>query len=259
MSGLFKNEWKKIRVSVFCTIVLLTALTSILSCTIYQNYSLTYDLEAWEVGTEIIGFLFPLFVTIPLCWTFYYERKNNFMSYVSTRVSVGKYLLAKWSVSAISAFLILFIPFFLSAIAAMYVKEPIVPYIPSAEAGITPFNHVFLGLFTKTPLLYALLLSVWRGFIGILVMSFGFALSLYISNIFVVLTGSFIYIVLENFILAILGMAQYRLATSFDPTILSENVISASSFFVGPAILVVVTLCTWLYFSVFKHSDIVKM
>lgn len=61
---------------------------SVLSCTIYQNYTLHYDLEAWEVGTELFSLLYPLFVVVPLCWNLYYERKNNFLLYVMPRVKL---------------------------------------------------------------------------------------------------------------------------------------------------------------------------
>jgi two-component system, LytTR family, sensor histidine kinase AgrC len=42
---------------VLLTTVLLAIAMSVLSCTIYQNYVLHYDLEAWEVGTELFSLL----------------------------------------------------------------------------------------------------------------------------------------------------------------------------------------------------------
>lgn len=259
MSKLLKTEWKKIKLPVLCMIVLLSVATCILTSTIHQNYTLNYDLEAWEVGTKLIIFLFPNFVVIPICWNLYYERKNNFLVYAVARVKQGKYLRAKWMVSAISAFMILFISFFLSAIFALYIKAPIEPYVPPADLDVTPFNHVFLDLFTKSPLLYAFALSTWRGVLGILVMSFGFVISLYVSNIFLILTGPFIYLILENFILSILGVPQYRLITSFDPTSLSESMITANSFLMGPMILSIIILGVWIYFAKIKHTAIVKV
>ena len=63
MIGLVRNEWKKVFLPVLLTTVLLAIAMSVLSCTIYQNYTLHYDLEAWEVGTELFSLLYPLFVT----------------------------------------------------------------------------------------------------------------------------------------------------------------------------------------------------
>ena len=57
MIGLVRNEWKKVFLPVLLTTVLLAVAMSVLSCTIYQNYVLHYDLEAWEVGTELFSLL----------------------------------------------------------------------------------------------------------------------------------------------------------------------------------------------------------
>ena len=57
MIGLVRNEWKKVFLPVLLTTVLLAIAMSVLSCTIYQNYVLHYDLEAWEVGTELFSLL----------------------------------------------------------------------------------------------------------------------------------------------------------------------------------------------------------
>ena len=91
---------------------------SVLSCTIYQNYTLHYDLEAWEVGTELFSLLYPLFVVVPLCWNLYYERKNNFLLYVMPRVKIKKYLTAKWIAYALGTLCIIVIPYILSAVFA---------------------------------------------------------------------------------------------------------------------------------------------
>lgn len=251
MFRLIKNEWQKISVSVICTTAFLSIMMSILSCTLYKNYSLFCDLEAWEVGTELIGFLFPLFVVIPVCWNMYYERKNNFLLYTLPRISKGKYLIVKWLTYTISAFLILFVPYLLSAVFAIYIKPAITPWTQN-------FNHIFAEMFTKAPIVYALILSLWRGLIGVLVMSFGFALSLYVDNIFIILTGPFIYSILENFVLSILGMPEYRLVTAFDPTILSLKTISPS-FAVGPILVCAMILLILLYFSKKKDTSIYKV
>ena len=198
MIGLVRNEWKKVFLPVLLTTVLLAIAMSVLSCTIYQNYTLHYDLEAWEVGTELFSLLYPLFVVVPLCWNLYYERKNNFLLYVMPRVKIKKYLTAKWIAYALGTLCIIVIPYILSAVFALYVKPPVVPFVEN------PFSHIFENAFIKTPLLYAVALSLWRGIVSLFVMTFGFILALYCKNIFVILTGPFMYSILENFVLAIL-------------------------------------------------------
>lgn len=258
MTGLIKNEWNKIKWTVLCTILMLSVITCILSSTLYQSYALNYDLEAWEVGTEIVSLLFPLLVVIPICWNMYYERKDNFLLYTMPRVNTRKYLAAKWITSAICAFLILFIPYFLSAIVALYVKAPIEPYIPQ-DPSITPFRHIFLEAFTQKPVLYSFLLSCWKGFIGIFVMSLGFVLSLYIDNIFVVLTGPFIYTIMENFLLSFGGLASYRLVTTFEPTIMASESIAIGNFLVSLSLISAVIVFIWIYFGKMKRISIFKV
>jgi succinate dehydrogenase hydrophobic anchor subunit len=251
MFRLIRNEWGKLKLPVVTAIALLTVTTIVLSGTIYKAYTCYTELDAWEIGVEWTDFLFPLFVVIPICWCMYSERKDNFLLYTATRVSKSRYLAAKWIVSAISAFTILFVPYFLSAIFAMYVK----PSIPEREY-FNEMRHVFYDTYVNTPLLYALLLSLWKGIIGVLVMSLGFVLSLYVRNIFVILTAPFIYFILENFTFSILGKPEYRLATAFVPTSISNSGISALSFIGGPSLLIVFTTMLWLFFAKIRRTDI---
>ena len=251
MLHLIKVEWKKVCVPVAAAIILISVAACILTCTMYQNYAVQYDLEAWEIGTEFFSFIFPLFVVLPLCWNIFYERKNNFMLYVLPRVSEKKYLLAKWFVYAASAFLILFIPYMVSALAALYVNPPF------DMVDAVPFEHVFIDSFIKTPLLYAFLLSCWKGFIGILTMSLAFVIALYVKNIFVILTGAFVYAILENFILAVLQLEQYRLVTAFEPSTISAGAIGLLSFIVGPLLLFMVISLTVIYFKWIKKTAVV--
>lgn len=253
MLDLIRTEFKKISLPVLLTTAVLAVAMSVLSCTLYQNYTLYYDLEAWEVGTEWLSLLYPLFVVIPLCWNLYYERKNNFLLYIMPRVPVKKYLAAKWIAYALGAFSIMAVPYVLSAACALYAKAPVVP----PADGM--FEHVFQNAFTQTPLRYAVLLSCWRGIIGVLMMSFGFALALYCKNIFVILTGPFMYAILENFILSILHLEQYRLVVAFDPTCVNNRVVSALSLFVGPVLLLLVIGLTIFFLARIQKNAIVTV
>ena len=200
MPQLIKNECKKMFLPVLLTTAALTIIMCVLIEKLYLSYTLHYDLEAWEVGTGGFSLLYPLFVVIPLCWNLYYERKNNFLLYIAPRVPVKKYLTAKWTAYALGAFCIMAVPYLLSAVYAIDIKAPVVP--PETNT----FSHVFQTAFVEKPLLYAAAFSCWRGVIGILAMTFGFVLAMYCKNIFVILTGPFIYSILENFIMANIGV-----------------------------------------------------
>ena len=54
MFRLMKNEWKKIWIPVLLTLIVVTVAACTMTATIYPDYSLTYTLDAWEVGTEYL-------------------------------------------------------------------------------------------------------------------------------------------------------------------------------------------------------------
>lgn len=194
---------------------------------------------------------YPLFVVLPVCWNLHQERKNNFLVYVQPRVPMRKYLWVKWMVYAISAFCIITIPYILSAVTALRMD----PHLDALNMG----NRIFENTYSEYPVVYAVTLSVFRGLIGVLVMTMGFFLAMYCENIFVVLTGPFLYTILENFLLAILGVPQYRLVTAFDPNCLSPEVITTMSFVAGPSLLAAVIILLAIYFSKVKKEKVVKV
>lgn len=247
-----KLELKKIAGPVLATLGMLTVLTCVLSCTLYRDYTIYYDIDAWEIGTAFLGLVFPLFVTVPVCWELYYERRNHFLIYTLPRMDKRHYLGSKWCACALAAFLILFVPYFLSAVFALYVKQP-AELMPPYDG----YQHIFHKLYTEMPLLYALLLSWWKGFLGMLTMTFGFVLALYGKNIFVILTGPFIYVILENFILSVLRLEMYRFVSAFEPT--SLGTINAGSYVAGPLLMCGVIVLISLYYGKLKKRAVYEV
>lgn len=244
-------EGKKLARPVLVTVVILTLLTSILSCTLYRDYTIYFDIDAWEIGTEFLGLLFPLFVTVPVCWQLYYERRNRFLVYTLPRIGKRRYLGIKWCACALSAFLILFVPYFISALFALFVAGP-KEFLPPYEG----YYHVFHTLYTEIPIVYALLLSFWKGLLGTLTMTFGFVLALYGGNIFVILTGPFIYVILENFIWSILNLVEFRFVTAFEPTSILDSAISIGSFIAGPFLMCGMIVLIVFYFQKIRKRPI---
>ena len=190
MLRLLKLELGKIFKPVITTTAILTVLTCILTCVLQRDYTVYFHIDAWEIGTEYIALLFPLFVTIPVCWQLYYERRDRFIVYTLPRISKQKYLSIKWAACALSGFCILFIPYVMSLLCALYVVIP---------ANVLPphdkYSHFLLTLYVQFPLIYGLLLSAWKALLGVLTMTFGFVLALFSRNIFVILTAPFVYVI----------------------------------------------------------------
>lgn len=244
-------ESKKLAGTVLVSLVILTVLTCVLTATLYRGYSIYFKLDAWEIGTEYVGLLFPLFVTVPVCWQLYYERRNRFIVYTLPRIGKRRYLRAKWCACALAAFFILLIPYFFSALCALYVASPMELKLPD-----NGYTHIFQTLYTEAPLLYALFLSLWKSVLGVLMMTFGFVLALYCNNIFIILTAPFVYAILENFAWSILGLPNYRFVTAFEPISLSDRYITIGSFTAGPLLLCGLMGLLVLYYQKIKKRTV---
>jgi|SRR5690625_2952606 len=263
MKNLMLLEWKKVKWPVLIVLLVATAASMILSSTLYKGYSLEYDLEAWEVGMDYLNFLFPLIASLPVGWLMYYERKDNFIIYTLPRVSKRKYLLSKWIVLAGSAGVTMFIVMFVGVLTALYLKPEIIPDLSqvdpiTGELISSILSDHFMGeLFANHPVIYGLLISVWRGALAGIIATLAFVLSLYVENLFVILTGPFIYEILENFILSVLGIPEYRLATSFGQGGgLDLTDINKLSLAVGPLLLILFISILVFYFKRIKKMTV---
>ena len=158
----------------------------------------------------------------------------------------------------------MFVSMFIGALIALYIKPEIVPYIGTYdmvtnEPILIQDRHILGNLFVNQPLMYSFLISIWRSLIAIIIATMGFVLSLYIDNIFIILTGPFIYTILENFILSVLRVPQYRLVTSFDPTIVDEKMITVFSMIAGPMIAILFIGLIVVFNSKIKKTLIYKV
>ena len=64
MLRLLKLELGKIFKPVITTTAILTVLTCILTCVLQRDYTVYFHIDAWEIGTEYIALLFPLFDSV---------------------------------------------------------------------------------------------------------------------------------------------------------------------------------------------------
>lgn len=254
MLQLVKVEIKKLKYPYLLSILIATLYGSLMIIPVTSGYMYNYNIEVWEESGELFRMLFPLFAVIPTCWLMYYERKNGYLSYTITRVSKRKYITTKWLVSSLGGAFIVFLVSFVGIIISLYFLPEIIP--STQNDSINKFAGDY---FINQPLVYGFLLSVWRSVIGFLVSSFGFVLSLYINNIFIVLTGPFVYSILENFILSVLGVPFFRLVTSFDPSTLDAGAVTTERLLVGPIILIIFVSGLLLYFKTIKKTSVYEV
>ncbi|MFJ7826633.1 hypothetical protein [Psychrobacillus sp. NPDC096623] len=216
-------------------ITLLTALLFSGGIVIIRQYGYfyNYNIEVWEQSGELIALFFPFFAVVPACWLIFCDRKKGNGSSNNAGESKRKYMIAKWLVSSISGAIITFVLSFIGLIIALYFIPDVIPH--GSDYAIENYAGYY---FVNHPFLYGLVLSCWRAFIGFVVATFGFVLWIYLKNIFVVFTGPFCYMMLENIILAYSDVPYFRLITSFVPSILSSNAITTGRLLVGPLLLI---------------------
>lgn len=252
MARLICLEIRKLIKPVALVAVLLAVLLSALSCTLFQSYGIYTDLDKWEIGYEFLGLFFPFFVTIPVCWQLYYERRDRFLVYTLPRVPAKRYIAAKYAACALCAFALMFLPLMISALAALYLA-------PGTWSGhYSPMNelrHMLKALYTSRPILYALLLSAWKGFLGVITMSLGFVLALYGGNIFVILTGSFVYAILDHFLWSI-GPC-WSLIGAFSPEAFSR--VGPMDLIWGPVQAILFCGLTVLYYRKLRKRRVVPL
>lgn len=253
MQQLIMNEWRKVRVAVYVTAAIAMIAATICTLIIYKGYGLEAQLEVYEVGFEIFNLIFPLIAVIPTGWLMYFERKNGFIKYTLPRVNKKQYLLSKWLVSAGSGFLVVFCVSIISVLVALYVVPPITVQLTLVHPetgeliGRIVQTRIFGEQFVEQPFMYGLVLSLGKGIIGGLVATLGFVFSLYSKNLFVILTGPFVYVLLENFCWSVFGLEKYRLVTAFEPSSIRSEDILWTSFVTGPVLLLLVILGYLVY------------
>lgn len=262
MQSLMKNEWNKIKLPFKLTILLAVVAVCITTSVTYKQYDLEEQLEVYEVGFTVFNLIFPLLAVAPTAWLMYFERKTHFIKYTLTRVKQSTYIMAKALVCMGIGFVIVFSISLASVIVAVYIVPPITQQLSLMNATTGellpsfPDARIFGEMFMNQPFLYGFVLSIWKGGIGALIGLFGFVLSVYSRNLFVIITGPFLYIMVENFILSFFRMDKYRLITAFEPSLVNVKSLSWHSFVIGPVVCFVFIICYVLCMRLVRRQSV---
>lgn len=211
--NLIKLEISKVFKPVIATLIFTMIVFVGIVIKMGNEYHVQHSFEFWNVAIDYIAIIFPILAVCPTCWVMYYERKNNFLLYTFPRVSKKDYIFSKWIVCVLSAFLIIFIPMLIGGVISLSFLDNVhapKPYEPMFYSNLFMpdflINHTYLYIFIH---------CLWNGFLAMIVATMGFVFSIYLNNIFVILTGPFIYITLDNFVMATLGFHKQRFISSF--------------------------------------------
>lgn len=250
-------EIKKILLSCTLTAVFFVAVLCILAWVSKGSYVFFRNIELWEESNEVFSFIYAALASVPVCWILYYERKDHYIIYTLPRISKKKYLFTKWLIAAAAGALIIFLISFGWLLISLYVFDSVAA-IPDmndrAETG-----HFAGYWFVNHPLRYGLLLSIWRAFLGFLAATLGYVLSLYEKNIFIVLSGPFVFTLIDSFILASLAIPQYNLFTAFEPSSLVPGSTSPVTFLAGMLSFVFAAAALYVFYHVFRKEDVYQI
>jgi len=256
MKNLLKLEWYKIKYPYLISLCISTLFSCILILPFISGYSYNHNIEIWQQSNQVFDLIFPLIAVLPSCWLMYYERKNNFMACTLTRVSKKNYIISKWLMTSMGSAVIIFIFSFIGLIFCLVVTNNIELSGIKLQGRDTSLEALYGYYLVNKPYLFGLCLSIWRAIIGFIIGTLGFTLSLYVNNIFIIMTGPFVYVFIQHYILAILGVPYYSIITSFDPSILASKSISLERLLIGPFLLIVFICITIICFSIIKKNSI---
>ena len=207
MSLFYKLVKRKIPLALISGLIYLIILIySIVSAN--NNYYIYYPIEAYIFGSDFPDFVFPIIVSLPFAYYSYYLSKNNFLNYVAMRIKPSEYI--KRHIFSIN-------------IASI-----------GSDLHKPDYSEFILGsMQINNSIAFGFLWSLHKALIGSLIALLGQIISLYTNNLFLALTGAFLYTMLENFLTATFGLQRFSLTTAFILNRLDPRVVSYGNILVS--------------------------
>lgn len=221
-------------IGIYCSNILITSINSI-----YK-----YQIELWNYGGQSLHLLYPIVFTLPFCWEFFYEKKGFYWKNLFNRTNLNYYIRIRILQAILLSMLAMLVVSFVSLLFAYCIGlGSFVDYEPIV-------SNNFLGWWQlEYPVIYTSVLSCWRALLAGLYTALAMELALVCNNVFVAMTGAFVYSIAENFITAHLGVPELSICTAYYPNRLESSRISFWKLMVGPVVIVgVIVLLHGYYF-----------
>lgn len=233
MSLFYKLVKRKIPLALISGLIYLIILIySIVSAN--NNYYIYYPIEAYIFGSDFPDFVFPIIVSLPFAYYSYYLSKNNFLNYVAMRIKPSEYIKRHIMSSIFLIFIMIFVVNFIGIIFSINIASI------GSDLHKPDYSEFILGsMQINNSIAFGFLWSLHKALIGSLIALLGQINSLYTNNLFLALTGAFLYTMLENFLTATFGLQRFSLTTAFilnrlDPRVVSYgNILVAILVFAG--------------------------
>lgn len=230
MSSL-KRQWIPITAVAFVYAAILLVLIN--ACN--ANSLILYKIEPYAYGSEPLDFFFSIFVSIPFSFYLFLLVKDNYLDYVALRISKKKYLMIHILASLFLCFCMVFLVNLIGVVFSVEIAN-----ISQNDFDISLSDYIFGSMQMENPILFGIVWSLHKAFVGTLICLFAQTIALYIKNFFLVLLMPFVYVIIENFITAVLRMSQYSLTTAFALNRLSAKAMSIRNIVIAVFVFIVV-------------------
>lgn len=185
---------------------------------IKDNYVYYRHLDFFlRLNSNFVPLLFPILMTLVYTTEYVGEQKNNFIQYTRLRIPLSTYLLSKLITNAILSFIIAFFIVFIPFVFAMYV-EPVLGIVKLSPTEGNPIPYttfeqfLFLGTF-----LYGIIYSLWVGLNGSMYATMALLFLMILEKPFIALSIPFIYYLMTNYIIQVLGLDRFSPASTIFP------------------------------------------
>lgn len=221
-------------------VIMLAAGTIALCVSCYmisQNTAIGDNLEMWIGGCTVIDFFLPLIVSIPFTAFLFMKRKDGFLNYAAVRVNRRAYILTQIGAGVLLAAIMVFLMYFIGLLFSVCL---LTPSCPSERSYLSAY--LFGRYQAESPVLFGFIWCIWKSIVASLFVAFGYGLSLFLDNIFVIVIAPFIYCMAENLITGTLQIPQYSIMTSYVLNRLTPSAMHIWNYAAGVVSFIVISL-----------------
>lgn len=177
----------------------------------FNSEGLIYNkIEPYQYGSEPVDFFWGLLITIPFSVSTFFLKKDSFLNCISSRIPRGQYLQIHIAAILTACFGMIFIVN-MGSIGISCVVADIEVGMPQSDLA----EYILGNMQKKNPILFGMIWSFHKALVGVMICLFAQIFALYVDNLFLALLAPYAYIILENYLTAIIGLPDLSLTTAF--------------------------------------------
>lgn len=232
---LYLNSMKKQTIpALFMGIIYIIVLMALILVN-NSNSMIYYRISPYTYASEPIDFFFGLIVSIPFSIYTFFMKKDYFLEYVHVRISKKRYVFIHIFSSMIVCFLMVFIVNIVGIIFSYNIADLV-------ERGSKPTlaNYILGDLQMSNPIIFGVLWSLHKSWIGTMICLFAQIIALYVENLFVALLAPLAYVIIENFFTSMLSLSRFSITTTFVLNRLKPESMTMTNVAIGSICFIVV-------------------